>query len=116
MPRAGQIGAEGGGADIVERRGKRALRGGGDGGLERGDDAQALRLAKRDEPHAGRHPVGGERLKISGERRLQRKRGSNKPPHSRPTVRGDNTLAAGPPAAKLAAQSDLRARMGHHFH
>ena len=42
----------------------------GDDRLERGEHALAVGLAERDEPHAGGNQVGGHRMQIGGERRL----------------------------------------------
>ena len=68
----GDVGAERRAADIVERGRERALRGGGDDRLERRQHALAVGLAERDQPHAGRDPVGGDGMQIGGERRLER--------------------------------------------
>ena len=70
MASAAEVGAEGRGAEIVERSGQRAPRGGGDGGFERREHALAIGLAERHQPHAGRHPVGGERLEEGGQREV----------------------------------------------
>ena len=72
VPGAGDIGAEGGGADVVELRLQRARSGRSDDRLERGQHALALRLAERDQPHAGGDPIGGDRLQIGGQRRVKR--------------------------------------------
>ena len=48
------------------------LGGRGDDGLERRQHALAVGLAERDQPHPGGDPVGGDRLQIGCERRLQR--------------------------------------------
>ena len=69
---AGEVGAKRGAADLVERRDQRALRGCGDDRLERRQHALAVGLAERNEPHAGRNQVGGERMQIGVQRRLER--------------------------------------------
>ena len=51
-----------GAADVVERRGQRPLRGRLDDRLQRGEHALAVGLAERDEPHAGRNQIGGDRM------------------------------------------------------
>src|SRR5664279_6564218 len=58
VPRAGEIGAEGGAADVVELDAhQRALRGRCDDGLQRRQHALAVALAERDQPHAGGNPI-----------------------------------------------------------
>src|SRR6266571_4174537 len=52
VAQAGEIGAERGAADLVERRRHRALGGARDHGLQRGEHALAVGLAERDQPHA----------------------------------------------------------------
>jgi len=42
--------------------GRRALRGGGDEGLERRQHALAVGLPERDQPHACGDEIGGDRL------------------------------------------------------
>ena len=40
--------------------------------LERGEHALAVALAERDEPHAGRNQIGGDRVQEGVQRRLER--------------------------------------------
>ena len=59
-------------ADVVERAASARCGGGGDHRLQRGQHALAVGLAERDQPHAGRDPVGGDGLQEGGKRRLER--------------------------------------------
>ena len=62
----GDVGAEGRAAEIVERRAERARRGRRDQhGSSAASDALAVGLAERDQPHAGRDQVGGDRMQES---------------------------------------------------
>ena len=58
---AGDVGAERRAADLVERA-AHALGTCGEDRLERGEHALAVGLPERNEPHAGRHEIGRDRL------------------------------------------------------
>ena len=51
---------------------KRALRGRLDDRFERGEHALAVALPERDEAHAGRNQIGGDRVQKGVQRRLKR--------------------------------------------
>src|SRR6185437_6993304 len=72
VPQGCEVGAERRRAQIIKRCLERAPRRCRDDRLEPRNDALAVGLAERHQPHAGGNPIGDQRLRKGGERRLDR--------------------------------------------